>query len=65
MINVMYIVFLAMMSLAVSFDDGTDEVTEEAGQEEIAIVVARVCDTDIAQRDARLEVRGSDSACRD
>ena len=36
MINVMYIVFLAMLSLAVSFDDGTDEVTEEAGQEEIA-----------------------------
>ena len=32
----MYIVFLAMLSLAVSFDDGTDEVTEEAGQEEIA-----------------------------
>lgn len=36
MINVMYIVFLAMLSLAVSFDDGTDEETDKAGQEEIA-----------------------------
>ena len=32
MINIMYIVFLAMLSLAVSIDDGTEEVAEEAGQ---------------------------------
>ncbi|MEE1080908.1 MAG: GldM family protein [Bacteroidales bacterium] len=36
MINIMYIVFLAMLSLAVSIDEGTEEAADEVGQEEIA-----------------------------
>ena len=69
MINIMYIVFLAMLSLAVSIDDGTEEVAEEAGQEEIAGLTNDTIPEEqtLSSRvfDARLEVRGSNRSCRD